>query len=109
MRIEVTLPYDGIERGVYDTNDKALKGLVEYLVKAGHARIIGFDGIVNEAPATELLPSDPVELVVDAFDREYYLELYEDIYEKTAPSNISDDTLRQRVENPPSDTQHIDD
>lgn len=36
--------------------------------------------------------------------REWYLGHYKRIYGKPAPSNITDETLRDRVENPPDDT-----
>lgn len=109
MRIQITQFYQNVNGvklppGIHDVQPT----LGQYLIDTEQAVAVVTDGRDNTDTIAEALMTGQLEVEdssvnVDGFDRDYYLELYEDIYEKSAPSNISDDTLRQRVENPPSD------
>jgi hypothetical protein len=115
MRIEVTLPHEGIERGEYDIQDKRLKGLAEHLVRAGHAKVIEGNraDLVEDKPAQVPDMSEhnkvmekmgrpthkPTETQIEAYDTDLdtLRERYEALSGKRVYYGWDADTLRGKI------------
>lgn len=111
MQIHLTKHYRNIrgvylEPGVHEVDAT----LGQYLIDNDHASVVDATPHIRLTQVDEpeiISTSDGVSATIELdvkFDREYYIAEYEAIYGRAVPSNISDATLQDRVENPPNDT-----